>query len=64
MGAGMVCLVAVILGEGGAIKGLAVLALGVVGFLYWDGWKEKRTRRRELREAEERRRQQRKATTQ
>ena len=53
----MVGFVPICLAEFGAIKGLALLALAIVAFLYWEGFQEKRIRRREQREAEQRRRQ-------
>ena len=53
----MVDLVHVFLAEFGAIKGLAILGALIVGFLFWDNFKEKRTRRREKQALEERRRQ-------
>jgi hypothetical protein len=53
----MVDLAPVSLAEYGAVKGLAVLGLVLVVFLYWDDFKERRIRRREKRELEERRRQ-------
>ena len=53
----MVDLALVCLAEYGAIKGMAVLVLLVIVYLYWDDFKEKRMRRREKRELEERRRQ-------
>jgi len=44
------------LAEYRAIKGMAVVALGLVGFLYWAEFREKRERRRQQRALEERRR--------
>jgi hypothetical protein len=39
-----------------AIKVLALVALGLVGFLYWTGFKEKRNQRRERQWLESKRR--------
>lgn len=39
-----------------AIKALALAALGLVVFLYWTGFKERRNQRRERRWLEDRRR--------
>ncbi len=39
-----------------AVKGIAVLALVLVAYLYWTGFKEKRNRRRERKWLEHRRR--------
>ena len=46
----------VFLAEGFAIKALAVLALGLVAYLYWTGFKEKRAERRHRRWQEDKRR--------
>lgn len=53
----MVDAIPVILADFTLVKGLALLGLVVVVFLYWDDFKERRRRRREKRELEERRRQ-------
>jgi hypothetical protein len=39
-----------------AIKGMALIALALVGYLWWSGFKEKRDRRREQAWLENRRR--------
>jgi hypothetical protein len=39
-----------------AIKGLAAIAFGLIAYLYWLGFREKRALRRQRREAEQRRR--------
>ena len=39
-----------------AIKGIALIALGLVGYLWWSGFQEKRDRRREQAWLENRRR--------
>jgi hypothetical protein len=44
------------LAEYGVIKGMAVVAFGVVAYLYWSELREKRERRRQQRALEERRR--------
>ena len=46
----------VCLAEYGAIKGMAVVAVGIVAYLYWSNFQEKRERRRQQRALEERRR--------
>ena len=46
----------VCLAEYGAIEGIAVLALGIVAYLYWSGFREKRELRRQRRALERRRR--------
>jgi len=53
----MVTHVPVCLADYEAIKGLAALGLVIVAALYWDSVKEKIVRRREKREAEQRRQQ-------
>jgi len=45
-----------------AIKGIALIALGLVGYLWWSGFKEKRDRRREQAWLENRRRELREKT--
>jgi hypothetical protein len=57
--AGMVKLVLtapVCLAEYAVIKGMAVIALAVIAYLYWADFREKRERRRQQRALEERRR--------
>ena len=39
-----------------AIKGVAVIAFGLIAYLYWLSFREKRLQRRQRREAEQRRR--------
>ena len=46
----------VCLAEYGAIKGMAVIAVGIVAYLYWSSFQEKRERRRQQRALEQRRR--------
>ena len=52
----LLALSSVCLAEYGAIKGLAVVALGIVIYLYWSSFQEKRERRRQRRAMEQRQR--------
>jgi hypothetical protein len=44
------------LADDGAIKGMAVVAVGIVVYLYWSSFQEKRERRRQQRALDARRR--------
>ena len=46
----------VCLAEFMAIKGLAAIAFGLIAYLYWLSFREKRLQRRQRRQAEQRRR--------
>ena len=52
----MGALIPICLAEMFAIKALAVLALGIVAYLYWTGLREKREQRRDRRWLEDKRR--------
>jgi membrane protein implicated in regulation of membrane protease activity len=52
----LLALSSVCLAEYGAIKGLAVIALGIIVYLFWSSFQEKRERRRQRRAMEQRRR--------
>jgi hypothetical protein len=52
----MGALTPICLADYGAIKGIALVALALVAYLYWTGFKEKRLRRREQKWLEARRR--------
>jgi hypothetical protein len=52
----LVAVNSVCLAEYGVIKGMAVLALVVIAYLYWAEFREKRERRRQQRALEQRRR--------
>ena len=46
----------VCLADYGAIKGMALVALGIIAYLYWSNLREKRELRRQRRALEQRRR--------
>ncbi len=52
----MDALIPVFLADYGALKGLALLALGLIVYLYWLSFREKREQRRQRRWLEARRR--------
>ena len=54
--ANLICVCSVFIAEGGAVKGMAVVGLCLVIYLYWLNFKEKRERRRQQRAVEQRRR--------